>query len=60
VAITQDKRACPVCGTLLPDDGAYCPVCALHGTLQTNTRLMAAGYSTGFGVISCEPAKLRA
>jgi TolB-like protein len=35
VATIQGKRACSVCGTLLADDSAYCPVCALHGILET-------------------------
>jgi serine/threonine protein kinase/Tfp pilus assembly protein PilF len=35
VATTPAKRACPVCGTLLADDSAYCPVCALRGVLET-------------------------
>jgi hypothetical protein len=35
VATTKGKRACPVCGTLLPDDeSGYCPVCALRGALD--------------------------
>jgi serine/threonine protein kinase len=37
VAITQGKRACSVCGTLLADDSAYCPVCALRGAVQTQS-----------------------
>jgi serine/threonine protein kinase/tetratricopeptide (TPR) repeat protein len=35
VATTPAKRACSVCGTLLADDSSYCPVCALHGVLET-------------------------
>jgi len=31
---TQAKRACPVCGTLVPDDSALCPVCALRGAFN--------------------------
>jgi serine/threonine protein kinase/RNA polymerase subunit RPABC4/transcription elongation factor Spt4 len=34
VATTQGKQACSVCGTLLADDSAYCPVCALRGALE--------------------------
>ena len=35
MATTPAKRACPVCGTLLPDDdSAMCPVCALRGALE--------------------------
>jgi serine/threonine protein kinase/Flp pilus assembly protein TadD len=37
VAITQGKRACSVCGTLLADDSAYCPVCALRGAVETQS-----------------------
>ncbi|MGA8479222.1 MAG: hypothetical protein WB696_14820 [Chthoniobacterales bacterium] len=31
---TKSKRACPVCGTLFPDDSDSCPVCALQGALK--------------------------
>lgn len=31
MATTQGKRACSVCGTVVPDDSPYCPVCALRG-----------------------------
>jgi len=34
VATTPAKRACSVCGTLLADDSAYCPVCALRGVVD--------------------------
>jgi serine/threonine protein kinase/Flp pilus assembly protein TadD len=37
VATTQGKRACSVCGTLLADDSAYCPVCALRGAFETQS-----------------------
>ena len=30
---TKSKRACQVCGTLVPDDSESCPVCALQGAL---------------------------
>jgi serine/threonine protein kinase len=30
---TTDKRACPSCGTLFPDNSETCPVCALRGAL---------------------------
>jgi serine/threonine protein kinase/Flp pilus assembly protein TadD len=33
VVKTKSKRACPVCGTLFPDDSESCPVCALRGAL---------------------------
>jgi serine/threonine protein kinase/tetratricopeptide (TPR) repeat protein len=29
----QGKRACPICGTLFPDNSDSCPVCALRGAL---------------------------
>jgi serine/threonine protein kinase len=34
VATTPGKRACPVCGTLLPEEGEFCPVCALRSALE--------------------------
>jgi serine/threonine protein kinase len=37
VATTPAKRACSVCGTLLADDGEFCPVCALQQALGTQT-----------------------
>jgi Protein kinase domain/NACHT domain len=37
VATIQGKRACSVCGTLLPDDSAFCPVCALRGAIETQS-----------------------
>jgi serine/threonine protein kinase len=37
VATTPAKRACSVCGTLLANDSAYCPVCALQQALGTQT-----------------------
>jgi serine/threonine protein kinase len=37
VATTPAKRACSVCGTLLAEDSAYCPVCALRGVLETQS-----------------------
>jgi len=37
VATTPAKRACSVCGTLLAEDNAYCPVCALRGVLETQS-----------------------
>jgi serine/threonine protein kinase/tetratricopeptide (TPR) repeat protein len=37
VATTQGKRACSVCGTLLADDCALCPVCALRGAVETQS-----------------------
>jgi serine/threonine protein kinase/Flp pilus assembly protein TadD len=40
VSTTPAKRACPVCGTLLPEEGAFCPVCALRGALETQSNLV--------------------
>jgi serine/threonine protein kinase len=40
VSKTSAKRACPVCGTLLPEEGAFCPVCALRGALETQSDLV--------------------
>jgi serine/threonine protein kinase len=40
VSKTPAKRACPVCGTLLPEEGAFCPVCALRGALETQSDLV--------------------
>jgi hypothetical protein len=37
VATAPAKRACSVCGALLADDSAYCPVCALQQALGTQT-----------------------
>ncbi|MFZ0502274.1 MAG: protein kinase, partial [Chthoniobacterales bacterium] len=37
MATTQDKRACSVCGTVLPDDSPYCPVCALRVAVETQS-----------------------
>jgi len=46
VAITKDKRACPVCGTLIPnEDGAACPVCALSRALETQSDSVSDGSS---------------
>ncbi|HEY4813755.1 MAG TPA: protein kinase [Chthoniobacterales bacterium] len=35
MAITQSKRACSVCGTVVPYDSPFCPVCALQGALES-------------------------
>jgi serine/threonine protein kinase/Tfp pilus assembly protein PilF len=40
---TSDIRACPVCGTLLPDGNESCPVCALRGALESESMPFAAG-----------------
>jgi serine/threonine protein kinase len=37
VATTPAKRACSVCGTLLAEDNAMCPVCALQQALGTQS-----------------------
>jgi hypothetical protein len=34
VATTPAKRAYPECGTLLPDESEFCPVCALRGAVE--------------------------
>ena len=31
---TEEKRPCPVCGTLLPETSDACPVCVLRGALK--------------------------
>jgi Protein kinase domain len=36
---TTDRRACPSCGTLFPDDSESCPVCALRRALQPETEV---------------------
>ena len=36
---TKSKRACPVCGTLFPDDSESCPVCALRGALGNESAI---------------------
>ncbi len=33
----EDKRACPVCGTLLADNSESCPVCVLQAALKPET-----------------------
>jgi serine/threonine protein kinase/Tfp pilus assembly protein PilF len=33
----EDKRACPVCGTLLAENGEPCPVCVLQAVLKPET-----------------------
>jgi serine/threonine protein kinase/Tfp pilus assembly protein PilF len=37
VATTPAKRACPECGTLLPEEAEFCPVCALRQAVQTQS-----------------------
>jgi serine/threonine protein kinase/Tfp pilus assembly protein PilF len=37
VATTPAKRACPECGTPLPENGGFCPVCAFQQALATQT-----------------------
>jgi len=37
VATTPAKRACPVCGTLLPEEGEFCLVCALRQAIETQS-----------------------
>jgi hypothetical protein len=48
VARTKSKRACPVCGTLFPDNSDSFPVCALRGALvdeQTLTQSIGPALS---------------
>ena len=35
MATTPAKRACPECGTLLPEEAEFCPVCALREAIET-------------------------
>ena len=37
MARTPAKRACPECGTPLPDEAEYCPVCALRQAVETQS-----------------------
>jgi serine/threonine protein kinase len=37
VATTPAKRACPECGTLLPEEAEFCPVCALRQAVETQS-----------------------
>ena len=37
MATAPAKRACPVCGTLLPEENAFCPVCALQQAAKIQT-----------------------
>jgi hypothetical protein len=37
VAKTPAKRACTECGTLLPEEAEYCPVCALRQAVDTQS-----------------------
>ena len=37
MAATPAKRACPECGTLLPEEAEFCPVCALREAVQTRS-----------------------
>ena len=41
MATTPAKRACPECGTLLPEDGEICPVCALRHAVKTQRESIA-------------------
>src|SRR5262249_49648265 len=34
IVTTKDKRACVTCGTPIPADSAFCPVCALRVALD--------------------------
>ena len=37
MAKTPAKRACLECGTLLPEEAEYCPVCALRQAVETQS-----------------------
>ena len=37
MATTPAKRACPECGTLLPEEAEFCPVCALRQAAETQS-----------------------
>jgi serine/threonine protein kinase len=41
VATTPAKRACPECGTLLPEEAEFCPVCALREAVKTQTESLS-------------------
>jgi hypothetical protein len=40
---TEDKRACPVCGTSLAGRSEFCPVCVLKGALEPKSHSISAG-----------------
>ena len=37
MATTPAKRACPECGTLLPEEAEFCPVCAFRQACETQS-----------------------
>ena len=37
MATTPTKRACPECGTPLPEEAEFCPVCALRQAIETES-----------------------
>jgi eukaryotic-like serine/threonine-protein kinase len=41
------KRACPLCGTLIPASSNSCPVCALHGALNFTGTISASSVELG-------------
>ena len=45
MATAPAKRACPVCGTLLPEENAFCPVCALQQAARIQTESLSASKS---------------
>jgi serine/threonine protein kinase len=45
VSTTPAKRACPVCGTLLPEESPLCSVCALRSALETQSDSVTNGSS---------------
>jgi serine/threonine protein kinase len=36
---TKDRQACAICGTPIPSDSTFCPVCALRGALDSETAI---------------------
>jgi Protein kinase domain len=59
----RQTRACPICGTLFPDNSETCPVCALRGALgseQTVSQSVGATLSRSefrfehYEVLSCD------
>jgi serine/threonine protein kinase len=46
VATSPAKRTCSMCGTLLAEDSAFCPVCAFQEALRTQTYLVSNSSSS--------------
>jgi serine/threonine protein kinase len=45
VAKLQSKRACSVCGSVVPDNSPYCPVCALRGAQEPEIQSVSVSSS---------------